>query len=576
MTDNKLKVLREWAPFEYKKINEGRGGNEKIIMRGILQKADVLNQNGRIYPRDILEAEIQNYQKFIIENRALGELDHPECVPRDTMIKTIDGWKSITDVKVGDHIFTLDAHTNEIQIKPIQRKIDQAYKGKMIRIRNSRSIDMMVTPNHRVLVYDRHGDAKFITAMELKTMYDNKNPWLNKCSLRYGGTWLGKEPTHWNLPGTDIEIPIEDWLAFLGIYLAEGHSAGTKSKKTADNSVVITQTHNGRRNEMIRELFKRLPFKHKIRTTQELNRDDFCITHAQLHDYLFELGHSDTKYIPAEFKNLSPRLLNILLDWMLMGDGRNRRGHQRRGKKGIIDDKSRILRELATISPRLAEDTDELFLKTGRGAKINTYKQKTRTIDGGTSVILEENSQPINIISERESSYSCLDSKFLKIEEVDFDDRVYCVTVENGTWLMKYNNAICWTGNSSVVELKNVSHIVREAKMDREGVVWGAIEVLPTPAGNILKSLVEAGVTIGISSRGVGSTKTEGGKTLVQDDFQLICWDIVSEPSTPNAFIMREGRDVTVDELKKLRESRFTKDVRLDRIFNEVLTWRKK
>jgi hypothetical protein len=129
---------------------------------------------------------------------------------------------------------------------------------------------------------------------------------------------------------------------------------------------------------------------------------------------------------------------------------------------------------------------------------------------------------------------------------------------------------------TSVVELKNVSHIVREAKMDRDGVVWGAIEVLSTPAGNILKSLVEAGVTIGISSRGVGSTKNEGGRTMVQDDFQLICWDIVSEPSTPNAFIMREGRELTRDELKALREGRFTKDVRLDRIFNEVLTWRNK
>lgn len=127
---------------------------------------------------------------------------------------------------------------------------------------------------------------------------------------------------------------------------------------------------------------------------------------------------------------------------------------------------------------------------------------------------------------------------------------------------------------SSVVELKNVSHVVREASMDDSGVVWGTIEVLDTPGGKILKSLVEAGVTIGISSRGVGSTKNEGGSAIVQDDFQLICWDIVSEPSTPNAFIMKEGRSLTNSELRQLREQRFTRDVMIDRICNDILSWK--
>ena len=59
-----------------KETREKNGG--KMMMKGILQKADTLNQNGRIYPIDILEREIRNYQKFIVENRALGELDHPD------------------------------------------------------------------------------------------------------------------------------------------------------------------------------------------------------------------------------------------------------------------------------------------------------------------------------------------------------------------------------------------------------------------------------------------------------------------------------------------------------------------
>ena len=70
------------------------------------------------------------------------------------------------------------------------------------------------------------------------------------------------------------------------------------------------------------------------------------------------------------------------------------------------------------------------------------------------------------------------------------------------------------------------------------------IEILDTPAGQILKSLVDQGVTLGISSRGVGSTRSEGDYQVVQDDFQLICWDFVSEPSTPGAFMMKEAKEI--------------------------------
>ena len=126
----------------------------------------------------------------------------------------------------------------------------------------------------------------------------------------------------------------------------------------------------------------------------------------------------------------------------------------------------------------------------------------------------------------------------------------------------------CDHPDSSVVELKNASHIVREAYMDGD-VCYGVVELLDTPSGKILQSLVESGVTLGISSRGVGSTKRNGDYDAVQDDFQLICWDFVSEPSTPGAFMMREGRVVREDELNNF----FNKSDRIHRLFNEILDW---
>ena len=90
--------------------------------------------------------------------------------------------------------------------------------------------------------------------------------------------------------------------------------------------------------------------------------------------------------------------------------------------------------------------------------------------------------------------------------------------------------------DSSIINLVNVSHMVTEVWMDGPSVM-GKIKVLETPSGQILKALVESGVKTGISSRGMGSVTERMGKTIVEDDFQLISFDIVSEPSTPNAFM---------------------------------------
>jgi hypothetical protein len=123
--------------------------------------------------------------------------------------------------------------------------------------------------------------------------------------------------------------------------------------------------------------------------------------------------------------------------------------------------------------------------------------------------------------------------------------------------------------DSSVVELKNASHIIKSAYMEGN-IVYGTVEILNTPSGKILQSLVESGVTLGISSRGVGSTRSQGDKQIVQDDFQLICWDFVSEPSTPGAFMMKEGRELNRQQLNEI----FNKSDRIDRIFNDILEWK--
>jgi len=104
--------------------------------------------------------------------------------------------------------------------------------------------------------------------------------------------------------------------------------------------------------------------------------------------------------------------------------------------------------------------------------------------------------------------------------------------------------------DSSIINLVNVSHMVTEVWMDGPSVM-GKIKVLSTPSGQILKSLVESGVKTGISSRGMGSVTERQGKTIVEDDFQLICFDIVSEPSTPNAFMSLQESKLMNEQVEK-------------------------
>ena len=113
----------------------------------------------------------------------------------------------------------------------------------------------------------------------------------------------------------------------------------------------------------------------------------------------------------------------------------------------------------------------------------------------------------------------------------------------------------------SVVNLKNASHMVTKVWWDGDAVM-GNVKILDTPSGGILKSLVNSGVKLGISSRGLGSVHEDtSGNTVVEDDFQLICFDFVSEPSTPGAYMMKESK------IKQL----YTKADKINRLLNDLV-----
>ena len=117
---------------------------------------------------------------------------------------------------------------------------------------------------------------------------------------------------------------------------------------------------------------------------------------------------------------------------------------------------------------------------------------------------------------------------------------------------------------ASVVNLKHVSHLMTQIWWEGDNVM-GKCKILNTPSGQILQSLVQSQVTLGISSRGMGSVHEDrNGTTIVEDDFNLICFDFVSDPSTIGAFMsLAEGKITTTNV--------YTKADKINRLLNDIV-----
>jgi hypothetical protein len=178
----------------------------------------------------------------------------------------------------------------------------------------------------------------------------------------------------------------------------------------------------------------------------------------------------------------------------------------------------------------LLTEQEKMFVKNG-GMILSGVMQRADAKNGNGRVY------PYNILKREMANYEKLVRENRALGELDHPD-------------------------DSIINLKNASHIVTEVWWDGKDVM-GKVRVLDTPSGQILKSLVNSGVKLGISSRGLGSVRESMGNTMVEDDFQLICFDFVSEPSTNGAFMH-------ISESKK-NPNIFTKGDRINRLLTDIV-----
>lgn len=511
---------------------------EPFIVDAVLQKYDTPNANNRIYPKEVLMKEVANYDEKYVKNRcSIGEADHPSCYPLsdNPLILTDKGWLPLAEDLPSDiRILTLDTTTREIKYRPLTRQIRSTYPcTHLVRFR-SRNLNERVTPNHRFPIYSRSGAFRgFYTAEDILNhrVPDQRHSYIPK-----SGFWNTKGNSTFTL-SDGTEIPMDAWMKFLGIYLAEGCI-----NKTRVNNCVYLFQKKPEVVELIKELLQELPFEYSSTCSSVDGCYTFTIKHQALHDYLRPLGDAYTKYVPNEMKQQSKENLQCLYDWFVLGDGRERGNSS----------------DIFSASKQLALDLNEIQLKLGYSGTFREQEpQDDRIIDCETGrMILKENSSKLYFSYKSLSNGIYLDDRMLEVtleqipdEERDEDGNIEvgCVEVEDThNWFVMVNGKTHWTGNSSSISSRTISHDILEMHWEGKTLV-GKLRLITSEGfrkmgiiscmGDMIANLILSGVRIGVSSRGLGSVEERNGRLIVGDDYELICWDIVTQPSTPNAWI---------------------------------------
>lgn len=370
-------------------------------------------------------------QATVVLNNCKVRLFHPldgSCFDDKTEIITKNGWKLFKDITYNDELGTMTKDTNEFQWQKPNEITNEDYNGKMYHF-NSRTVDCMVTPNHKMWIkrYDksisRKENLKYPTKshptinlkwqeVNAKDIYDNFSRQKFQMT-RVIKSWKGKDLKYINVPYIESKnkgtakkmqhigkIAYSDYAELVAWYVTEGHA------RPKEVNISQYQNINPKNYNQIIELFNRIGCRYQI--TKKYIR----VGSIELSSFIKkECGHlSKNKFIPAYLKNSSCKILKIIFDTMIKGDGWiNNKGYGYR-----------------SISKQLRQDFIEISIKLGYA--VSEYKD---TI----SVSKIQVNPTINT----------------KPEELNYDGKIYCVNVDNELILVRRNGKILWTHNSYAI-----------------------------------------------------------------------------------------------------------------------------
>lgn len=399
---------------------------------------------------------------FMVTDATLGMA----CHSADTEVLTDTGWKRFPEIKKGQKIATRNQLTKAIEYDEPFYFHQEQFDTPMLRFHNSRNLDLLVTPNHRMLVVKQNGDELLMPAHELaaagKGTYgiplvagwhdtdvetftiESELEEIAEGFCQCGcGTEVGRVRERWEGggrgPGTitrfvhnhghganlePLNFDATDFAAFMGAWIAEGCIV-----RNRPGMIYISQMPKSRGYEPYTELLERMFGK--------VHHDGRCfaIKNVRLWRYLEQFGKSHEKFVPSEIKQSSRRQIRAFFDHYMMGDGY--------AKQPMC----------STVSKLLADDLQEIAQKLGMWASIRVKKDNKDTVMKDGRVIKAENKRPCYRLSFKNSAPGMKQSVRAtwgwKVDEVPYSGMVYCVSVPNEVFYVRRNGLPAWSGNTA-------------------------------------------------------------------------------------------------------------------------------
>ncbi len=422
----------------------GLTGGKGVAVSGFQLKD---SEEAKAYAKDILEKKTGGPGGVLIEEKLVGEeftlmafcdgkdmsgmrtvQDHkrafegdvgPNCYSADTEVLTERGWMTFGELAKEDRVMIFQPEFKRIRLERPKAIYWRKYSGKMINF-SHREIDLLVTPNHRMLVRTRKGEGSSYKVVEARNLK-------GEVFIPQTGRWIGMQKKYLTLAPSNnrygpktgrMKIKIEDWAAFLGLYLSEGYAIRSR----LDGSrVYICQERSSKHYESMRKILDRLPFR------SYEDKKGFRINSAPLYDYLKRFGTAHDKYVPIDIKNAKPRTIEIFLEAFCLGDGDIHRGQMR----------------LCSSSKKLIDDFQELFMKIGRVGIITKDKRKTMINPINKKMYA---ASPIYSIEVKKRDKTGIRKK--DVREVEYKGYIGCVTVSTGLIVVRRNHRVAISGNT--------------------------------------------------------------------------------------------------------------------------------
>ena len=369
---------------------------------------------------------VEGRPKWVKRSRHNHFLD---CFDPETELLTEDGWMRVEEaVSYVGRFATVNLDRDVIEYQVASNAVARWHSGEMVQIKG-RSVDLLVTPNHRMVTQRRNPVDKtsHLTLAKDLTIWH---------TLKRSSNWVGAQqdtvtlpalslaPTNWrNMNEPERAFNAGDWCEFLGWYVSGGHIT-----RRGNYSRVVISQNPGEKADRIAALLGRMGITYRLHGGRQ-----FVIPSRQLAAALADCSDADgrciSKRVPSFVRHACSALIERFLDAAIHGDGWEQNGH----------------RAYATVSAKLADDMQELFIKAGRCANIVRRAAKPYTIKGHTSSNTVDQYHVSEIRTAAASLRRADNTPIFK--KLGYSGMVYCVTVPNSTLIARRNGKATIVGN---------------------------------------------------------------------------------------------------------------------------------